>query len=113
VQETGTGSFVAGSGQGLTLALDTALDDELLAEGLCREIINKVQNLRKKSGLEVSDRIELGIEGPQSVLQVVGNYSDRIMADTLAVGVASTGEMPYKESFSIDDVEITIALGKV
>ncbi len=113
VQETGTGSFVAGSGQGLTLALDTTLDDELLAEGLCREIINKVQNLRKKSGLEVSDRIELGIEGPQSVLQVVGNYSDRIMADTLAVGVASTGEMPYKESFSIDDVEITIALGKV
>ncbi len=113
VQEEGTGSFVAGSGHGLTVALDTTLDQELLDEGLCREIINKVQNLRKKSGLEVSDRIELNIEGPQSILDVVGSYSDRIMADTLAVGVASSGKMPYKESFSIEEMEITIALGKV
>ena len=113
VQEAGTGSFGAGSGQGLTLALDTALDDELRSEGLCRELINKVQNLRKKSGLEVSDRIELVVAGAPAVLEVVQKHSERIMADTLAVAVASAGEMPYKESFSIDELEITIALGKV
>ncbi len=112
VQETGTGTFVAGSGQGLTLALDTALDDGLLAEGLCREIINKVQNLRKKSGLEVSDRINLEISGPQSVLDVVEQFAHRIKADTLALGIASAAELPYKESFSIDEKEISIALGK-
>jgi len=112
VQESGTGTFVAGSGQGLTLALDTALDDNLRAEGLCREIINKVQNLRKKSGLEVSDRIELGITGPQTVLDVVEQFADRIMADTLALGIASAAELPYKESFSIDENEISITLGK-
>ena len=112
VLEEGTGTFVAGSGQGLTLALDTALDDDLRAEGLCREIINKVQNLRKTSGLEVSDRIELEISGPQSVLDVVEQFASRIMADTLALGVASAAELPYKESFSIDENEISIALGK-
>jgi isoleucyl-tRNA synthetase len=113
VQEEGTGSFVAGSGQGLTIALDTALDDDLRAEGLCREIINKVQNLRKKSGLEVSDRIELSITGPDEVLAMVENYGDRIKADTLALSIASAAELPYKESFSIDANEIGIALGKV
>ncbi len=112
VQEVGTGTFVAGSGQGLTLALDTALNDDLRAEGLCREIINKVQNLRKKSGLEVSDRIELEISGPALVLDVVGRFAHRIMDDTLALGIASAAELPYKESFSIDEHEISVALGK-
>ena len=112
VLEKGTGTFVAGSGQGLTLALDTALDEDLRAEGLCREIINKVQNLRKTSGLEVSDRIDLKVDGPQSVLDVVERFASRIMTDTLALGIASANELPYKESFSIDENEISIALGK-
>ncbi len=86
----------------------SALDDDLRAEGLCREIINKVQNLRKTSGLEVSDRIDLGIDGPQSVLDVVERFAPRIMTDTLALGIASAGELPYKESFSIDENEITV-----
>lgn len=113
VQEEGLGSFVAGSGGGLTVALDTALNDELRAEGLCREIINKVQNLRKKSGLEVSDRIRLNIAGPESVLKVAVQFADRIMTDTLAEGVESPGDLTYKDTFSIDENEITIALEKV
>jgi isoleucyl-tRNA synthetase len=113
VQEEGIGSFVAGSGGGLTVALDTTLTDELRAEGLCREIINKVQNLRKKSGLEVSDRISLNISGPGPVLQVASDFAERIMTDTLADGVDSPEDLPYKDTFSIDDNEITIALGKV
>lgn len=112
VQEAGTGSFVAGSGQGLTLALDTALDDELRAEGLCREIINKVQNLRKKSGLEVSDRVHLNITGSDAVLAAVEKFADRIMADTLALTVAATGDLPYKDSFKIDENDVGIALNK-
>ena len=112
VLEEGTGSFVAGSGQGLTLALDTALDDALRAEGLCREIINKVQNLRKKSGLEVSDRIELVISGNEAVLAAVKLHAERIQAETLALTIAADGELPYKDSFSIDENEVGIALNK-
>jgi isoleucyl-tRNA synthetase len=113
VTEEGVGSFVAVGGQGLTVALDTALTENLLQEGLAREIINKVQNLRKKSGLEVSDRIELAIWGPQTVLEAVARFSDRIASETLARNVASERDLAYKETFKIDDKEIGIALEKV
>ncbi len=113
VTEEGLGSYVAGSGNGLTVALDTTLTEELLAEGLCREIINKVQNLRKKSGLEVSDRIQLRIDGPEAVRQVAQDFAERIMSDTLAESVDSSADLPYKDAFEIEGSEISIALGKV
>ena len=113
VVEEGVKPFVATGNQGLTVALDTELSPELKQEGLCREIINKVQNLRKKSGLAVSDRIELDISGPQEVLAAVSRFADRITSETLAAGIASDGDLPYKDSFKIDDSEIGIALQRV
>jgi isoleucyl-tRNA synthetase len=112
VVEQGVGSFVATGAQGLTVALDTTLTEELRREGLAREIINKVQNLRKKSGLEVSDRIRLSITGPAAVLAAVADHADRITGETLAVGVADGADLPYKEEFAIDDIAIGIALDK-
>ena len=113
VEEEGVGSFVATGGQGLTVAVDTTLTEDLIQEGLAREIINKVQNLRKKSGLEVSDRIKLAISGPEAVLVAVSRFSERITTETLALDVASNGELAYKDTFKIDDNEIGIALDKV
>ncbi len=112
VQEEGVAPWVAAGGQGLTVALDTTLDDALRAEGLAREIINKVQNLRKKSGLEVSDRIDLAVCGPEQVLAAVRTHAGRIAGETLAKDIAAAGELPYKEAFEIDGHEIVIALGK-
>lgn len=112
VVEEGVGSFVATGGQGLTVALDTNLTEDLKQEGLAREIINKVQNLRKKSGLEVSDRIKLAISGPEAVLVAVSRFSERITTETLALDVASDGELAYKDTFKIDDIEIGIALDR-
>ena len=113
IAEEGVGAFVATGDQGLTVALDTTLTADLLEEGLAREIINKVQNLRKKSGLEVSDRIELAITGPESVLAAISRFSDRITSETLALGVASERDLAYKDTFEIDDNEIGIALNRV
>jgi isoleucyl-tRNA synthetase len=113
VVEQGVGSFVATGAQGLTVALDTTLTDELIREGLAREIINKVQNLRKKSGLEVSDRIDLAITGSEPVLAAVAEHQDRITSETLATGIAADRDLAYKESFDIDDNAIGIALDKV
>jgi isoleucyl-tRNA synthetase len=92
--------------------LDTTLTEDLKQEGLVREIINKVQNLRKKSGLEVSDRIRLAISGPETVLAAVSRFAERITTETLALDVASDGELAYKDTFKIDDIEIGIALDK-
>ena len=98
--------------RGLTVALDTSLTPELRQEGLSREIINKVQNLRKKSGLEVSDRIELSITGPEAIVAAMARIADRISNETLAEGVASDRDLAYKDTFKIEDDEIGIALDR-
>ncbi|MGD9547567.1 MAG: isoleucine--tRNA ligase [Candidatus Krumholzibacteriia bacterium] len=113
VVEEGVPPYVAGAAAGLTVALDTTLNEDLVQEGLCREIVNKVQNLRKKSGLEVSDRIRLAVTGPQAVMAAVERHAGRIAGDTLAESVAADGELAYKETFEIEGMEIGIALDKV
>jgi len=112
VAVAGIDPFVATSGNGLTVALDTTLTDELLDEGLCREIINRVQNLRKQSGLEVSDRIRLAVAGPERVERVLARFGERIAAETLATELSPELDLAAKETFRLDDIEIVIALGK-
>lgn len=113
VIEEGVAPFVAAGNNGLIVAIDTTLTPELKEEGLCRELINKIQNLRKKSGLEVSDRINLLIEGPEAIMTAVSHYAERIAGETLAVTVAAEGDLAYKDSFEIEDQDISIALDRV
>ena len=68
----------------LTVALDMTITDELMQEGLAREIVNRVQNLRKTGGFEVTDRIELLIEKNDKINTAVAKYGDYICNETLA-----------------------------
>ena len=68
----------------LTVALDMTITDELMQEGLAREIVNRVQNLRKTGGFEVTDRIELLIEKNEKTDAAVAKFSDYICNETLA-----------------------------
>ncbi len=68
----------------LTVALDMTITDELMQEGLAREIVNRVQNLRKTGGFEVTDRIELLIEKNEKTDAAVKKYGDYICNETLA-----------------------------
>ena len=68
----------------LTVALDITLTDELLQEGLAREIVNRVQNLRKTGGFEVTDRIMLFIENNEKTDAAVAQFGDYICNETLA-----------------------------
>jgi isoleucyl-tRNA synthetase len=69
---------------GYLAALDTTLNDELIAEGLAREIVRSVQDARKQAGLEVSDRITLGVSGSESVENALQVHRDYVMNETLA-----------------------------
>jgi isoleucyl-tRNA synthetase len=71
---------------GFLTALDTALTDELVNEGLAREIVRSIQDARKQAGLDVSDRIVLGVSGSVGVGTAVGKHRDYIMSETLATG---------------------------
>jgi len=112
VAATGVQPYVATTGNGLTLAMDVTLTPELREEGLSREIINRVQQLRKKSGLEVSDRIRLAIIGPALVQSTLASFGDHIAGETLADEMISDLDSPLRDSFRIDEVEVTIALQK-
>jgi isoleucyl-tRNA synthetase len=70
---------------GYTIALDATLTPELVAEGLARELVNRVQRLRKDSGLEVSDRIRLGVSAGPEVAEAVAAHRDFVCGETLAV----------------------------
>ncbi|NNE29869.1 MAG: isoleucine--tRNA ligase, partial [Saprospiraceae bacterium] len=72
----------------LTVALDTTLNDVLLAEGMAKELINRIQNIRKDSGLEVTDRIEVIIDDHEAVRPAVEQFGDMIKAEVLAEGIS-------------------------
>jgi len=78
------GWLVASEGT-TTVALDTEIDEELISEGLAREFVNRVQNLRKDSGLDVTDRIRLGYDADSSLIAALQAQQDYIMTETLAV----------------------------
>ena len=78
------GWMVETDGQ-ITVALDTALTDELIDEGLAREFVNRVQNLRKDSGFEVTDRIRIGHASSERLAKALGRMVQYVQQETLAV----------------------------
>ncbi len=76
------------SERGLTVAVDTALTPELEAEGWAREIVNRIQNLRKDSGLEITDRISLWVQAPSPLREALLAHSEWVASEVLAVGLA-------------------------
>ena len=69
----------------LTVALDTALTDELIDEGLAREFVNRVQNLRKESGFEVTDRIRIQHTSSDRLNKALDRMSEYVKQETLAI----------------------------
>ncbi len=85
VERIGLEGWAVASEDGVTVALDTALDDDLRLEGRLFDRIHEVNVLRKESGLEITDRIRLWIPDEE----LLGTYADRLAAETLAVAVAA------------------------
>ncbi len=98
---------------GVTVLLDTHLTDDLLSEGLAREVVNRVQNFRKDSGLNVSDRIVLGIATSPELSAAINEYKDYISSETLAVDLKLQNQLSgftHKTDFDIDNMNCTIAM---
>mgnify|MGYP001464181798 FL=1 len=76
---------IVATNNGLTVALDITLSDELREEGLAREFINRIQNLRKDSGFEVTDKVKIQVEKNDSLTAAINNNFTYICDETLAV----------------------------
>ena len=85
------GCLVSSEG-GVTVALDVVLDDALKAEGLSRELVNRVQNLRKDAGLDITDRISLTVSAEGELRRALESNLDYIRTETLATEVTWTEE---------------------
>ena len=92
VERVGKEGWAVASDEGLTVALDTALDDELLRERRVLDLIHQVNAMRREAGLELTDRIRLWI--PDEDLLA---YDERIKEDTLAVSV-ELGELRLEKA---------------
>ncbi|MBE6210367.1 MAG: isoleucine--tRNA ligase [Rikenellaceae bacterium] len=108
------GWLVASEGK-LTVALDITVTDELRKEGVARELVNRIQNIRKESGLEVTDKISVEIEAKELIEGAVAEFGDYIGSQTLAVSVRSSAE-PQGEfvvESDIDEEPLRIAITKM
>ena len=85
------GWLVASEGK-LTVALDSTVTDELRREGVARELINRIQNIRKDSGCEVTDKIRVAIEQKEIVEGAIAHFADYIASQTLAVVVKAAAQ---------------------
>jgi len=106
VLQEAAGDRVVKSEGSTTVALDPELDDELRAEGLARELVNRIQRLRKDAGLEITDRIELGISGTPAVAEAVAVHGGFIGGETLATAVAAHDSLIDGDWDEVRDVDI-------
>ena len=112
IQSEGIEGWLVEQEGDVTVALDTEITPELRAEGLAREAVKRIQNLRKDAGFEVTDRIDIAYEGSSQIADAVAEYRDWIRNETLALELqpsdAPTGEAV--ETFEIDDEQLTIGV---
>jgi isoleucyl-tRNA synthetase len=97
----------------LKVVLDLSLDDELVAEGNARELVNKIQNLRKSAGLDVTDRIKLGISVNPETEKALGKFSDYVKKETLAERLEKECNYSNTQEFDLNGSKTVIALERI
>jgi len=112
---------VVESENGVTVAVDTELTQELIDEGLAREFVNRIQNMRKDAGFEVTDRIKIFFNGSEKLVDAVNSFKNYVSTETLAESLIS-GEIKNgsanpafksKQDWKIGEFNCTIQIEKV
>jgi isoleucyl-tRNA synthetase len=110
---TGLDGWSVESEQGLTIAVDVALTESLIHEGLAREFVNRVQNMRKEASYDVTDRIEISyLSDSPEILGAMTQFSDTIQSETLAESLTNLAldEADFTKTWDFDGRECTIAI---
>ena len=112
ISEDIPGWLVANEGR-LTIALDITVTDELRREGLARELVNRLQNLRKSSGLEITDHIRVTLAPAEEMEGVLETYGDYIRRQVLADAITSTERSADMTELEFDDFQLPVKIEKV
>ena len=103
--------YVSASDKGVTVALDTALTEELLDEGCERELVSKIQTMRKEAGFEVTDRIAVYYEAAGRAARVLGGGA--FARDVLAQKVERGAHEGYTKSLDVNGDKVTLTVVKL
>ena len=105
--------FVSQSDNTMTVVLDTNLTPELLEEGMVRELISKIQTMRKEAGFEVMDRIRVYAEGSGKIADVLERCGSRICSDVLADEIVTGDIKGYRKDWNINGESVTLGVEKL
>ncbi|MFV0212538.1 isoleucine--tRNA ligase [Empedobacter falsenii] len=105
--------WTVASNSTLTVALDLQLTEELINEGVARELVNRIQNLRKETGLEVTDKIILNLKNDESIVNAVEQNKDYICSETLANDLVLQDEVANGAEVEINGLITQIAITKL
>ena len=94
-----------------TVIINTALDKDLINEGIAREIVSKVQNLRKTSGFDIADRIDMIYNASKEVVDAINEFKEYIMDEVLALTLEES-DMAETE-FKINDYDMKVSIKQV
>ena len=106
------GWLVAHEGS-LTVALDIVIDNSLKEEGISREFVSKIQNMRKNSGFEVTDRINIFIQQDQNITNAIEGNLNYIKSETLADNLSIVESIENGDEISFDNINTKISINKI
>ena len=105
--------FYTLSDNGFTVAIDTFLTDELIEEGFIRELVSKIQTMRKEAGFNVTDHINITLEGNTKVIDIALKRKEEITGDTLADSLENSVALGFVKEWDINGESVTIGVEKI
>ena len=113
IETARTEGYVTESDGDTSVVLDTNLTEELLEEGFVREIISKVQTMRKEAGFEVMDKIRIFVKDNDKIMNLMSSHAEEIKSEVLAQDIA-LGQMDgYTKEWSINKEQVTLGVSKI
>ena len=96
----------------ISIDMDCTLNEQLLSEGLAREVVNRIQKSRREEGFNVVDRIQLTVHASDALLKAIQDNREYVMGETLTTELIESDEA-QPLSFEIDEHRLSLSIGKV
>ena len=105
-----TEGYVSDGDNEITVVLDTKLTPELIEEGFVREIISKVQTMRKEADFQVTDKIVLSCKGNEKIEKILEDHKEEIQSEVLALRIQTGETTGYVKDWNINGEEVTLGV---
>ena len=112
IEMTQMEGYVANSDKGITVVMDTNLTPELIEEGFVREIVSKIQTMRKDAGFEVMDRINVYVSGNEKIAELMERNAEQVKSVVLADDIIASEAKGFVKEWNINGEDVTLGVEK-